>query len=245
MAAILLCNICCQLHKAGSGQALSTFKHKCQVQPQVKTSTLPGKVWPAHSPDPLIFPETNYPAVRDLTHKFRAVGSLVGLVALWGGGGQLSGFNHTSMQAPLSNLHCLSRAPALCQLRIDYRPVGAVCCDSLISGGRPRAVPRTPSRLMGGDKTAGGKPRFSAWKSHWFTETVTPFCSSERQGVPMAYGETGNNLTVFSDSLKAAAFNFWQKYGSSIFAKTVTMMWQYDMRRSHVQNLFLHMSYIN
>ena len=74
----------------------------------------------AHSPNPLIFPETNYPGVRDLTHKFRTAGGF-------------SDFNHTSMLVPQSNLHCLSLAPALCQLYIDHYPALALYCDPSLS----------------------------------------------------------------------------------------------------------------
>lgn len=58
----------------------------------------PRQMPPAHSPKPLIFPETNYPGVRDLTHTFRTAGGF-------------SDFNHTSMPVPQSNLHCLSQSP--------------------------------------------------------------------------------------------------------------------------------------
>lgn len=74
----------------------------------------------AHWPNPLIFPETNYPGVRDLTHKF------------WTAGG-FSDFNHTSMLVPQSNLYCLSPAPAFCQLRIDCYPASALYRDPSLS----------------------------------------------------------------------------------------------------------------
>lgn len=86
---------------------------------------LPGKVWPAHSLNPLIF-------LRPIT-----LASEISLTSSERGVGGFSGFNHTSMQVPLSNLHCLSQAPAFCQLCIDYHPVPAVCCDSLISAPIP------------------------------------------------------------------------------------------------------------
>lgn len=87
-------------------------KHKCQVQPPVKMSVSPlyRPAASTHATGSLTksidFPKTNYPSVRDLTHKF------------WTAGG-FSDFNHTSMLAPQSNLHCLSLTPALCQLYID------------------------------------------------------------------------------------------------------------------------------
>jgi len=116
----------CQLYKEWSGHALSPFKRKCQVQPQVKmsVSTMCHSAAPKGATSSLTksidFPETNYPSVRDLTHKFRTAGGF-------------SDFNHTSMPAPLSNLHCLSQAPALCQLCIDYNPALGLYCVSLLS----------------------------------------------------------------------------------------------------------------
>lgn len=78
------------------------------------TIQLPPMVRLAHSPNPLIFPETNYAGVRDLTHKFRAAGGF-------------SDFNHTSMLAPQSNLNCLSQAPnplpAMHRLLPGFSPV--------------------------------------------------------------------------------------------------------------------------
>ncbi len=137
-----------QLYQVASSQTLSPFKHKCQVQPQVKmpVSTLHR---PAASTDAtgslaksIDFPETNYPDVRDLTHKFRTAGGF-------------SDFNHTSMLVPWSNLHCLSLAPALCQLYIDYYPALALYCDLSLSVSIRQPSPSL-SLLMAGEKQPEG-----------------------------------------------------------------------------------------
>lgn len=88
------------------------------------------------------FPETNYPGVRDLTHKFRTAGGFFD-------------FNHTSMLVPRSNLHCLSLAPALCQLYIDYYPALALYCDLSLSVSIRQPSP-TLSLLMAGEKQPEG-----------------------------------------------------------------------------------------
>lgn len=138
--------IFCQLQ---SSRALCPFKHKCQAQPQVKMSATAlycpaaRKGATGSLTKSIDFPETNYPGVRDLTHKFRAA---VGF----------SDFNHTSMLAPRSNLHCLSRAPALCQLCIDCYPALALCCDSSLSVPILRLSPPTLSLVMAGEKQPEG-----------------------------------------------------------------------------------------
>lgn len=141
----------CQLRQAGSSQTLSPFKHKCQVQPWVKRPvSTPCR--PAASTDAtsslaksIDFPETNYPGVRDLTHKF------------WMAGG-FSDFNHTSMLVPQSNLHCLSLAPALCQLYIDYYPALALCCDPSLPVSIRQPSPSL-SLLTVGETAKGGLSR--------------------------------------------------------------------------------------
>lgn len=83
---------------------LGRSKHKCQVQPQVKkrppsTAARPGACDQAHSPRPSIsFPGTNYPDVRDLTHKLRTAG-------------EFSGSNHTSVLLAPNNPQCLTHPP--------------------------------------------------------------------------------------------------------------------------------------
>lgn len=125
----------------------------------------------AHSPNPLIFPETNYPGIRDLTHKFRTAGGF-------------SDFNHTSMLVPQSNLHCLSLAPAPCQLYIDYYPALALYCDPLLSV----SIRQPPLSLSpyGGRNTArgglGGREQsarvmISSWNCHWFCDMLMPSLS--------------------------------------------------------------------
>lgn len=107
----------------------------------------------APSPNPLIFPETNYPNVRDLTHKFRAAGGF-------------SDFNHTSMLAAQSNLHCLSHAPALCQLCIDHYQASALYSDSSQSAHRrfdcasPRGGRKNSRRGLGQWGTEGKSDDF-------------------------------------------------------------------------------------
>lgn len=65
-----------------------------------KISALPARMRPAHSPRPSIsLPETNYPDVRDLTHKLRTAG-------------EFSGFNHTSVLLAPNNPQCLTPPPA-------------------------------------------------------------------------------------------------------------------------------------
>lgn len=149
---VLLWQYFCQLHQLRSSQALSPFlspfKHKCQVQPQVKMPvSAPHR--PAASTDvtsslakSIDFPGTNYPGVRDLTHKFRTAGGF-------------SDFNHTSMLVPQSNLHCLSLAPALCQLCIDYYPAFALYCDPSLSVSI-RQPPLSLSLLVAGEKQPEG-----------------------------------------------------------------------------------------
>lgn len=181
----------CQLREVGSSRALSPFKHKCQVRPQVKMS-VPALWRPAASTDatgslakPIDFPETNYPGVRDLTHKFRTAGGF-------------SDFNHTSMLGPQSNLHCLSRAPALCQLCIDHYQALTLCCHSSLS------APSRPSRSLSSwrreNSRRGLRQRrtervmISSWNCHWFCDTLMPSLSPS--------GETVGELSgLYRDAL--------------------------------------------
>lgn len=121
----------------------------------------------AHSPNPLIFPKTNYPGVRDLTHKFRTAG-------------EFSDFNHTSMPVPLNNLHCLSLAPALFQLCIDYYPASALCCDPAPPAVPltlcPRGARKTASRSLGSREQSAGV-MICSWNCHWFCDMLMPSLS--------------------------------------------------------------------
>lgn len=132
----------------------------------------------AHSPNPLIFPETNYPGVRDLTHKFRTAGGF-------------SDFNHTSMLVPQSNLHCLSLAPALCQLYIDHYPALALYCDPSLSVSirQPSlsfsllsAVGEKKKTARGGlgGREQGARVMISSWNCHWFCDMLMPSLVSVR-----------------------------------------------------------------
>lgn len=177
----LLSNLFCQLHWVGSSQARSPFKNKCQVQPQVKMS-VSTLYRPAASTDAtsslaksIDFLETNYPGVRDLTHKFRTAGGF-------------SDFNHTSMLAPRSNLHCLSLTPALCQLYIDYYPALALYCDPSLSVSIHQ--PSLSLSPPGGRKTArgglekeeqNGRGMISSWNCHWFCDMLIPSLFSVRR----------------------------------------------------------------
>lgn len=144
----------CQLDQGGSSQTVSPFKHKRQILASGENAGVypvpsrnPRQTRLAHSPNPLIFPKTNYPGVRDLTHKFRTAG-------------EFSDFNHTSMPVPLNNLHCLSLAPALFQLCIDYYPASALCCDPAPPAVPltlcPRGARKTASRSLGGREQSAG-----------------------------------------------------------------------------------------
>lgn len=121
----------------------------------------------AHSPNPLIFPKTNYPGVRDLTHKFRTAG-------------EFSDSNHTSMLVPLNNRHCLSLAPALFQLCIDYYPALALYCDPVLSAVPltlcPRGARKTASRSLG-SREQSARVMISSWNCHWFCDMLMPSLS--------------------------------------------------------------------
>lgn len=88
------------------------------------------------------FSQTNYPSVRDLTHRF------------WTAGG-FSDFNHTSMLAPRSNLHCLSPTPAFCQLPIDYYPALALFWNLSLSVSIHQTF--VSLFLLAGEKLLGGE----------------------------------------------------------------------------------------
>lgn len=96
---------CSCIRVGGDKPRLGRSKHKCQVQPQVKkkrppsTAARPGGCDQAHSPRPSIsFPGTNYPDVRDLTHKLQTAG-------------EFSGSNHTSVLLAPNNPQCLTHPP--------------------------------------------------------------------------------------------------------------------------------------
>lgn len=97
--------------------------HKYQIQPEVKMPVSSSRRQPqqtrwSHSPNPSISPKTNYPGVRDLTHKFRTAGDSLTLIThqCW---------------FPQNNLQCLSRAPALFKVFID--PALALRCHPVLS----------------------------------------------------------------------------------------------------------------
>lgn len=175
---ILLNVIFGQQDQGVSSQTVSPFKVKCQVQPQVKT--------PVSPPPPLLsgsldrcnwltrqihwfFSETNYPAVRDLTHKFQTAR-------------EFSDFNHTSLIVPLNNPYCLSQAPTLFQLRIDFNPTLAMYCAPALL-----AVPLTLFLCPGGERKTASRSSdsreqsawvmISSWNCHWFCDTLIPSLS--------------------------------------------------------------------
>lgn len=101
------------------------FTHKCHIQSRVKmptsyparSSSLDTHDWLVHQIH-WFFPKTNYPGVRDLTHRFLTAGGF-------------SDFNHTSMLVPQNNLHCLSVAPTLFRVSIDS--ASGLFCDPALS----------------------------------------------------------------------------------------------------------------
>lgn len=185
-ALILLSNIfasCSQVRPYADSNTNVRFSLRWKCQCRLCTVQLLGTGSFTKSID---FPETNYPGVRDLTHKFRAA---VGF----------SDFNHTSMLAPQSNLHCLSQAPALCQLFIDYYPALALYCDSSLSVPVLRLSPwlchcriKTARRDSGSGEQKE-REMISAWNSHRFWDFLMPFLSLLRERVSQW---SGFNRTV-------------------------------------------------
>lgn len=120
---------CSSIRVGGDKPRLGRSKHKCQVQPQVKkkrppsTAARPGGCDQAHSPRPSIsFPGTNYPDVRDLTHKLRTAG-------------EFSGSNHTSVLLAPNNPQCLTHPPpSASRLRIDQLPSAGSWRSPRLSG---------------------------------------------------------------------------------------------------------------
>lgn len=112
--------------------------------------------------NPIDFLETNYPCVRDLTHKFRTAGGF-------------SDFNHTSVLVPRSNLHCLSLAPALCQLYIDYYPALTLYSYPSLSVSICQ-LSLSFSLLMAGEKQPEGLRQKRTEQEWWFPlETAIDF----------------------------------------------------------------------
>lgn len=74
-----------QLRQAWSTQATSLLTHMYRVQTEGKMTVSSSHRQPqltrwSHAPKPSISPKTNYPGVRDLTHKFRTAGDSLTLI---------------------------------------------------------------------------------------------------------------------------------------------------------------------